>query len=440
MDTALSIIMAEAELLKEILSDGKHDSTLSALQSLLERKRSSKTNKDGNLQPSNLQDSTSASMFGGWIDSWNGCLSGGFSFDEIFCGGDLGLVDGGNKGISEKKDDVDATMIHTVGDLKSNEELVYAVGINPTQERITVAFRGSVTKTDFLTDAKIRMIQVPDPREFLETGRTLADDSKNKIGVHQGFYDYLFGTKNKKSSKYEEIMAHVKELFDAKPSRRKNYKLYVTGHSLGGALATLFGFYASASSLPLPVTVVSVASPRVGNIAFASAFIEFESQGKIRHLRIANHKDPVTLSPTVSSKRALTLASKTLSPLGYLALKATGNEGGDDEIYYHTGIKLKLRNEAQANGQLCELSYSGASILSGSSHPEVDDKEDMSIIDEYVRKSSLRRKSSSMPSAQDIPLVAYHYGTAYSERMALVESDLAGLTLNKIYREKTSGT
>ena len=90
-----------------------------------------------------------------------------------------------------------------------------------------------------------------------------------------------------------------------------------------GALATLFGFYVAASSpLPLPVTVVSVASPRVGNL------------GHLRHLRVVNDRDPVTMSPTVSFKRALALSAKAVSPLGYLALLLTGNhEGGGEEVY-----------------------------------------------------------------------------------------------------------
>lgn len=47
-------------------------------------------------------------------------------------------------------------VLTVVGDLKSNEELVYAVGVNPVERRITVVFRGSVTTNDFMTDAKIR--------------------------------------------------------------------------------------------------------------------------------------------------------------------------------------------------------------------------------------------------------------------------------------------
>lgn len=71
-------------------------------------------------------------------------------------------------------------------------------------------------------------------------------------------------------NKYETIMSHVAALLDNNPG----YRLYVTGHSLGGALATAFAFTAAASSDPRiikPVTCISVASPKVGNLAFRLA-------------------------------------------------------------------------------------------------------------------------------------------------------------------------
>lgn len=434
LDTAVKIISQEGELLREVLDDGKHEATLSALESLLDRQQDMRTSQAEQKTATAGDDTNTQAEDGmfGWMTNWDGCLAGGFSFDELFCGGDLGMVDAGKKdgnGAQEKQ--VDTSMITAMGDLKGNEELVYVVGVNPVEERITVVFRGSVTKADFMTDAKISIVQSPDPRRF--NGAEGGDADVGDVGVHQGFYDYLFGERGGQPSKYVEIMNHVDALLAETPSRR-NYKVYITGHSLGGALATLFGFYAAASAtLPSPVTVVSVASPRVGNIAFARTFAELESQGKIRHLRIANHKDPVTLGPTVSSKRALALSAKAFSPLGYLALRVTGNgEGGEEEVFYHTGIKMKLfKSVSSVSSQRCDLSYSGATIISGAKKPVAIDKDDLAEIEQ----SNKKKKGSS----SELPMVSYHYGTAYSERMALVESDLKGLTLNSVYREKACG-
>ena len=434
LDTALTIINQEGELLKEVLDDGKHEATLSAVESLLARESEAAAAKESQKVDDNTKKKNDDNGMFGWMTNWDGCLAGGFSFDELFCG-DLGHVvnEDAAKNVSNQQSGGSSSMITAVGDVKSRDELVYAVGVNPVEERITVIFRGSVTKADFVTDSKISIIQAPDPRTYNGTevdGVPVGPD----VGVHQGFYEYLFNKKEgsgKFTCKYDEIMNHVKELFNESPSRR-NWKLYVTGHSLGGALATLFGFYAAASPmLPLPVTVVSIASPRVGNIEFARTFAEMESQGQIRHLRIVNHKDPVTLGPTISSKRALALSAKAFSPLGYLALVVSGNgEGGAEEVYYHTGIKLKLhKTVSPVSSQRCDLSYSGASIISGAKRPVAIDKDDLAEIEQSNRK----KKGSS---SSELPMVSYHYGTAYSERMALVESDLKGLTLNNVYHEK----
>ncbi|KAL3795355.1 hypothetical protein HJC23_009528 [Cyclotella cryptica] len=401
MDNALSIIATEAELLKEILSDGAHDQALSALQALT-----------GPQLDARAVDSSDG-MIGGLLDMWS-CCPGAPSSEPV----------DGKAGNS----DYTVSTIIAVGDEKCNDELVYVVGVNPMSKRITVAFRGSTTKTDFLTDAKIDMVSVPDPERFASsTTDSNLDKGESNICIHRGFYEYLFGSE-KGQSKYEEIMLHVQKLFESNPKYRDEYKLYVTGHSLGGALATLFGLYASASSIPpQPVTVVSVASPRVGNLEFAALFTEYESQGKIRHLRVANHKDPVTLAPAMSSKRMLTLGSMMFSPIGYLALKLSGNEAGAEESYHHTGMKMKLRNEVQDGSQRCELSYSGAQFLSKALSRGLDSTEDAS-----GKKNSMLSLTSS-----DVPLVSYHYGRAYTDRMALVKEELAGLTLNQLYKTKT---
>ena len=432
LDTALKIISSEGGLLREVLDDGKHEATLSALESLLARqdeKRPAKDTADTADTADTKTHKTEDSGVFGWMTNWDGCLAGGFSFDELFCGDLSHVNDAAAAANSKEQQGVSSSMITAVGDLKSSAELVYAVGINPIEERITIVFRGSVTKNDFMTDANIHMVNAPDPRKFNGVETLGGSDSVGDVGVHQGFYEYLF-----KSGKYAEITKHVAKLMSENPAR-KNYKLYVTGHSLGGALATLFGFYAAAStSLPLPVTVVSVASPRVGNISFARTFAELESQGKLRHLRIANNKDPVTLGPTVSSKRALALSAKAFSPLGYLALVVTGNgEGGDEEVYYHTGIKMKLLKSVSAiSSQRFEISYSGASIISGAKKPVAIDKDDLAEIEQ----SNKRKKKES---SSELPMVSYHYGTSYSERLASVESDLQGLALNDVYAEKACG-
>ena len=48
-------------------------------------------------------------------------------------------------------------------DANSEKELVFAIGVDRWYRRITVAFRGSVTAIDFMTDACISMVDRPNP-------------------------------------------------------------------------------------------------------------------------------------------------------------------------------------------------------------------------------------------------------------------------------------
>eukprot|EP00956_Cyclotella_meneghiniana_P036305 scaffold123826_cov79-Cyclotella_meneghiniana.AAC.1 len=420
MDKALSIIATEAELLKEVLSDGAHEEALSALQALAGSHPAFLEKEDGAAKG---EDENKESAICGLMDAFNICWPAASNSEK-------------EEGAATADDDeYTISTLTAIGDEKSNDELVYAVGINPNAKRITVAFRGSTTKTDFLTDAKIDMVSVPDPKVFATkpNEKSKGDKVESDICIHEGFYNYLFGSEKNGESKYDEIMSHVQKLYDSKPEYKNEYKLYVTGHSLGGALATLFGFYASASTIvPSPVTVVSVASPRVGNLQFAACFTEYESRGKLRHLRIANHRDPVTLGPTVSSKRMLTMGAMVFSPLGYLALKLSGKTAGAEEAYYHCGMKMKLRQEAAEEGEKkCELTYSGAMFL-----PKENESTDDTVeTDEEV--AGKKSASTTSLKTSDMPLVSHHFGKAYTERMASVEGDLEGVSLNDLYKTKT---
>ncbi|KAA8499099.1 Lipase [Porphyridium purpureum] len=105
-----------------------------------------------------------------------------------------------------------------------------------------------------------------------------------KIGVHSGFAKaYL--------SIAEQLVEVVCELY-----RQKKRSVWLTGHSLGGALATLCS-YDLLHALKLSrdeVAVYTFGSPRVGNYAFVDAY----NRQIPRHWRVVFASDLVTTVPT----------------------------------------------------------------------------------------------------------------------------------------------
>jgi len=129
-------------------------------------------------------------------------------------------------------------------------------------------------------------------------------------------------------NKCDEILSHIEDLLEAFPG----YTLYVTGHSLGGALASLFSFSAACCDLPHikrqhPIRCIGIASPKVGNEDFRAAFELLEEQNKIRYLRIVNDKDLIPMMP----EQHLPLTKPLLRK----------------QVYRHVGIELKLYNHSK---------------------------------------------------------------------------------------------
>jgi triacylglycerol lipase len=97
------------------------------------------------------------------------------------------------------------------------------------------------------------------------------------VQVHDGFWTAL-------DSVYKGVAAET-----AKQGGFKQKKVFVTGHSLGGALATLCALRLQKDNYGSPA-VYTFASPRVGNDKFQAAF-------RLTHRRWVNQNDLVTQMP-----------------------------------------------------------------------------------------------------------------------------------------------
>ncbi len=134
--------------------------------------------------------------------------------------------------------------------------------LTESPEHIVIAFRGTETgdMTDYLTDAKIHQ------RPFTEYGQ-----------AHAGFLDALAHVQ-------EQIQKSLSTRLEANPDKM----VWVTGHSLGGALATLFSIQ-NADSVD---ALYTVGSPRACNRKLAEHWHEL-----LPIFRIVNNNDLIARIP-----------------------------------------------------------------------------------------------------------------------------------------------
>jgi triacylglycerol lipase len=154
-----------------------------------------------------------------------------------------------------------------------------------SRNEIVVVFRGTEIKwKDLLTDAR-----------FLASGYTYSSGIKGFLGriflrkrVHSGFFKAYRSVREKVREKVLEYL----------PGGQSDVQVYVTGHSLGGALATLCALdlqemFRKMNLQGIAITIYTFGSPRVGTKRFANYF-----NGKILDSwRIANNEDIIPTVP-----------------------------------------------------------------------------------------------------------------------------------------------
>jgi len=173
-------------------------------------------------------------------------------------------------------------------DAKDDDELVYGIGVNRTSKRVVISFRGTQTNKDLLVDIDFR--------------KYLVEEDGIEYEVHNGFRNYLKEESDQVTedgpivSKFKVITDELGKIMD---KDCKGFEIYVTGHSLGGALATYYGFkLAESDKFPL-VNVISFASPYVGTESFRDAFRALERDNKLRHIRVSNDNDCIPANPCI---------------------------------------------------------------------------------------------------------------------------------------------
>ena len=148
------------------------------------------------------------------------------------------------------------------------EEKAADIIVNSGKQYICVVFRGSRESVDWRRNAQFFQHKI-----------------KNKIAIHTGFCKQLFT-----NNLFVHIYSQLWTLIEQNPT----YELFITGHSSGGALATLFGYLISLELGERKLQIVSFASPRIGNLAFKR---DFYKRANLMHWRITNQYDCIPKIP-----------------------------------------------------------------------------------------------------------------------------------------------
>ncbi|XP_071940684.1 uncharacterized protein [Coffea arabica] len=155
------------------------------------------------------------------------------------------------------------------------------------RKRLVVAFRG--TEQARWKDLRTDLMLVP---AGLNPER-IGGDSRQELQVHSGFLSAYDSVRTRILRLIKQVVGYNDD--DFQPLSK--WHVYVTGHSLGGALATLLALELSSSQLAkhgaICVTMYNFGSPRVGNKKFAEVYNK-----KVKDSwRVVNHRDIIPTVP-----------------------------------------------------------------------------------------------------------------------------------------------
>ncbi|KAL0398291.1 UNVERIFIED_CONTAM: Phospholipase A1-Igamma1, chloroplastic [Sesamum radiatum] len=177
---------------------------------------------------------------------------------------------------------------------------------------IVVAWRGTVAPSEWYDNMQRKLEPIGHGDSKVEHGFLSIYTSKSDF------------TRYNKSSASEQVMREVKKLVDYYQKIGEQVSLTITGHSLGGALGLLNAYEAAKNFPNLPISVVSFAAPRVGNIAFRD---ELYQMG-VKTLRVTIKQDVVPRMPGIVFNESLQRFDDITGTLEW--------------VYTHVGVELKL--------------------------------------------------------------------------------------------------
>ena len=156
------------------------------------------------------------------------------------------------------------------------------IGKNVHTKRYTIIIRGSESYSDWLYNSFVLKKNVYEL--FPETSK---DEIKSKnIKIHSGFYKMIVT-----DNIHIQIVEYLKILLEETP----DWEIYFTGHSMGSATSTLLSYLMAKTLFKTKITVIALASPKIGNLQFKNDYNNIQN---LRLYRICYKKDIVTSYPS----------------------------------------------------------------------------------------------------------------------------------------------
>ena len=172
------------------------------------------------------------------------------------------------------------TFYQTIPDI----QIAFFLATNESTQTQVISIRGTSNIENAMVDIYLQLV----------------DDQKTGLRLHHGF-----------------SLAARKVHAQLKPLLKPGYKIYTTGHSLGGAAALILAMYLDADQFNIE-QVTTFGQPKVTNIAGA---------GKIQHLNVIRVVTPFDLVPL----------APLFDPLDINNL----------DVYWHAGIEVVLLADTQ---------------------------------------------------------------------------------------------
>ena len=166
-------------------------------------------------------------------------------------------------------------------------------------KRIIATFRGSKSDQDWCTNLNARVVTLDAPQKI--------EHKVKDMLVHRGFYKYIFKNgkmEDENLQRYDGLVGDIKDSMN----HEQGYNVYITGHSMGGALATMFSLKLAGAGdehddIPRPITCITYGAPFSGTQGYRTAMEHLEHSKLIRHLRVVNGDDVVPTIPSMSLLR-----------------------------------------------------------------------------------------------------------------------------------------